>query len=56
MKRRTQQSGMVAIFVVIFSTILVAIITVSFLRSMIQEEKQASNNKMLISTLYGIYN
>lgn len=46
MKRRTQQSGMVAIFVVIFSTILVAIITVSFLRSMIQEEKQASNNNL----------
>lgn len=46
MKKHTQQSGMVAIFVVIFSTILVTIITVSFLRNMIQEEKQASNNNL----------
>ena len=41
-----QQAGMVSLFVVMFSTVLIAVVTVSFIRLMVQEQQRASNNDL----------
>ena len=43
---RQRQSGMVALFVVMFSTVLITVLTVSFIRLMVQEQQRASNNDL----------
>lgn len=41
-----QQAGMVSLFVVMFSTVLITVVTVSFIRLMVQEQQRASNNDL----------
>ena len=43
---KQQQAGMVSLFVVMFSTVLIAVVTVSFIRLMVQEQQRASNNDL----------
>lgn len=44
--RLNQQRGVVSLFTVLFTTLLLTVITVSFLRLMVQEQKQAQNQDM----------
>lgn len=49
MKQRqhtNQQSGMVSLFTVLFTTLLLTVITVGFIRLMLQEQRQAMNNDL----------
>ena len=41
-----QQSGVVSLFTVLFTTILLTVLTVGFLRLMVQEQRQALNNDL----------
>ena len=43
---KQRQAGMVSLFVVMFSTVLIAVVTVSFIRLMVQEQQRASNNDL----------
>lgn len=43
---RKNQSGVVSLFVVIFTTLVLTILVVSFLRLMVQEQKQATNQDL----------
>lgn len=46
MKTTHYQAGVVSLFVVIFTTLVLTVLTVSFLRIMIQEQKQATNQDL----------
>jgi len=43
---KQRQAGMVSLFVVMFSTVLITVVTVSFIRLMVQEQQRASNNDL----------
>lgn len=53
MKRN--ESGMVSIFIVIFTALLVTIVSVAFVRIMIQEQEQATTNDLSKSALDSAY-
>ena len=43
---KQRQADMVSLFVVMFSTVLITVVTVSFIRLMVQEQQRASNNDL----------
>ena len=43
---KEQQRGAVSLFVVIFSALLLTVVTVSFMRVMMQEQRQATDNDL----------
>lgn len=45
-KNRHDQRGVVSLFVVIFSALLLTVLTISFVRAMIKEQQQAMNNDL----------
>ncbi len=46
MKHLHKQSGVVSLFTVLFTTILLTVLTVGFMRIMVQEQRQAINNDL----------
>ena len=46
MGKKDQQTGVVSIFAVIFSALIMSILTVSFIRLMVVDQKQASDNDL----------
>lgn len=51
MRYKDPESGLVAIFSVMFFIVLITVITISFLRIMVQEERQASDDQLSASAL-----
>ena len=52
---KRNESGMVSIFIVIFTALLVTIVSVAFVRIMIQEQEQATTNDLSKSALDSAY-
>lgn len=54
-KVRAQESGAVSLFVVIFAMLLITVVTVSFLRIMVDDQSRATNNDLAQSALDSAY-
>ncbi len=52
---RRNESGMVSIFIVVFSALLITIVSVAFIRIMIQEQERATTNDLSKSALDSAY-